>query len=36
MDAGVVVDVDIVRARRRSRAEALEAILNDVFLVVDG
>lgn len=36
MDAGVVVDVDIVRARRSSRAEALEAILNDLFLVVDG
>lgn len=36
MDAGVVVDVDIVRARRNSRAEALEAILNDLFLVVDG
>lgn len=36
MDAGVVVDVDIVRRRRERREEALEAILNDALRVVDG
>ena len=37
IDAGVVVDVDIVRARRERREETFEAILTDVcgLLVVE-